>query len=181
MSEKSTTIKLIDVKTDNIVDYKETSILLVFPYCSGKCGPKCHNYKLIGTTKINEYKIEDIVNLYNKLNTHRSIVCAGLEPFDSFEDLTNIVKYFSNCNKDCDIVIYTGYTEEEIKYSVKLLNDIFNKNLNKSFKKSLIIKFGRYVFDAENSYKYYSDILGVELASNNQYAKIINKNEKEHK
>nr|CAI9751442.1 hypothetical protein DGKKSRWO_DGKKSRWO_CDS_0151 [uncultured phage]CAI9752330.1 hypothetical protein CVNMHQAP_CVNMHQAP_CDS_0153 [uncultured phage] len=31
-------VELIDVKTDNITDYKKTSLLLVTPKCSGKCG-----------------------------------------------------------------------------------------------------------------------------------------------
>lgn len=174
MSDNNLFVHLVDVKTDNITDYKETSMLLVFPYCSGKCGPKCHNYRMIGTTKINEYNILDIINLYLKLETHNSVVCAGLEPFDSMLDLTNLVKCFSSCNKNCDIVIYTGYNEDEIEDNVKSLVETFDANVNKDYKKSLIVKFGRFIFDdSGKEVKNYSDILGINLASPNQYAKVL--------
>ena len=60
-----------------------------------------------------------------------------------------------------DIVIYTGYTEEEIKDKVKWL----------SLYENIIIKFGRFVPNAE---KHFDEVLGVELASPNQYAKAYN-------
>lgn len=56
-----------------------------------------------------------------------------------------------------DIVIYTGYTMDELSSYIPILQQYPN----------IIIKFGRYV---PNSIPIYDDILGVTLASNNQYA-----------
>lgn len=158
------TINLIDVKTDNMTDYKKTSLLLVFPYCSGKC-EGCQNYILQQQKGANkkEYKIDDIVQLYNNMSTHKAIVCAGLEPFDSFEELENLMKVlFVNNNKAVDFVVYTGFYLSEIDNLVrKLLKYVKNEN------KTLIIKTGRYVPNVKNS-SWYSDVLGVDIATNNQ-------------
>ena len=59
-----------------------------------------------------------------------------------------------------DIVIYTGYKKEEIPHIVKQLMNYPN----------IIIKFGRFIPDEQY---HYDDILGVNLASMNQYAERI--------
>ena len=56
-----------------------------------------------------------------------------------------------------DIVIYTGYYKNEILEEVNILSQYPN----------IIIKFGRYI---PNSTPIHDRILGVTLASNNQYA-----------
>lgn len=165
---------LIDVKTDNLVDYKKTSILLVFPYCSGKCGPNCQNWnlrKLHQTDYINVTS-QDIVQLYKSLDTHNAVVMAGLEPLDSLDDVLSIIDRINLQRKACDIVIYTGYTEEEY-------NERFEQKIIKAFKansrypnKKLIVKIGRYDEDFKKSW--HSDILGVNLATINQIVKIYN-------
>lgn len=60
------------------------------------------------------------------------------------------------------IIIYTGYNRDEINFST--YDYLFNIN------KNIIIKFGRYVPNME---KRYDNLLGVELASKNQYAMTI--------
>ena len=62
------------------------------------------------------------------------------------------------CNDD--VVIYTGYNKEEIADKIEVL---------KKFK-NIIIKFGRFI---PNSKKKYDEVLGVELASENQYGEKI--------
>ena len=62
------------------------------------------------------------------------------------------------CNDD--VVIYTGYYPDEIKDALDVL---------KGFK-NIIIKFGRYI---PNRQSRYDEILGVTLASDNQYAERI--------
>ena len=83
----------------------------------------------------------------------------GLEPFDSWDDLLKLIGETRNLTDD-DIVIYTGYNKDEIKDKIYLLSEY----------KNIIIKYGRYV---PNQEKHYDDILGVYLASNNQYAEKI--------
>ena len=61
-----------------------------------------------------------------------------------------------------DIVIYTGYTEKEVK-----------ENFDWIFLyENIIIKYGRFI---PNQSPHYDKILGVNLSSDNQYAKEYNK------
>ena len=94
----------------------------------------------------------------------KAIVLGGLEPFDSFGDLCGFVDYVRIFTED-DIVIYTGYTEEEY-------NSEKWRVLRKWLKRfpNIIIKFGRFI---PNQEKHYDEVLGVELASPNQYARRI--------
>ena len=54
-------------------------------------------------------------------------------------------------------VIYTGYEPNEINNKLQAL----------SFFKNIIIKFGRFI---PNQEPHYDEILGIKLASENQYA-----------
>ena len=84
-----------------------------------------------------------------------------LEPFDSFNQLLLFIQEFRKVSDD-DIVIYTGYTEREV-YDLIYLSPLLKY-------KNIIIKFGRYIPNSENKY---DEILGVTLASQNQYAKRV--------
>lgn len=56
-----------------------------------------------------------------------------------------------------DVVIYTGYTQDEVEDEVKLLSEFEN----------IIIKFGRF---RPNQTPHRDEVLGVNLVSDNQYA-----------
>ena len=58
------------------------------------------------------------------------------------------------------MAIYTGYYKNEIQDQIDVLKLYPN----------IIVKFGRYI---PNQSPHYDKILGVELASNNQYAEKI--------
>ena len=60
-----------------------------------------------------------------------------------------------------DIVIYTGYKKCEIENQLHQLKQFSN----------IIVKFGRYI---PMQPPIYDEVLGVELASPNQYAERIN-------
>lgn len=172
-------ISLIDVKTDDTTDYKETSLLLVFPKCSGKCNG-CQNWQLFNIKNIRTYKIKSIIELYNSLNTHKSIVCAGLEPFDSFDELLLLISKIVRLEKSVDFIIYTGYNKEEIDSKIKLLLETFILNV-KNRQSKIIIKYGRY--DKTKNKKWYSKVLGVGLATSNQYVimySVKNKDDIKH-
>ena len=70
-----------------------------------------------------------------------------------------MISYFRVSTQD-DIVIYTGYKEEEIKNQLQYLRAYRN----------IIVKFGRFI---PNQQPHYDDVLGVMLASDNQYAERI--------
>ena len=158
------TIKgLID---EDFVNYKKPCMLIAFPYCTFKCEKECgmqvcQNSAL--ATAQNIYIQEDVlITRYIQNNITKAICFQGLEPLDSWEDVQDFVKKIRKVyNCDDDIVIYTGYYKDEIKDKVKWLSQFDN----------IIIKYGRYI---PNQEKHYDETLGVELASDNQYAERIN-------
>ena len=150
---------------EDFINYKKPSMIIEFPYCTFKCDKECgqqvcQNLELARSENIEVDPLQ-LVHRYLTNPITKAIVCQGLEPFDSFEDLFSII-YELRCNfmNNDDIVIYTGYIEEEVVYYIKKLSQFSN----------VIIKFGRFI---PNQLSHYDNILGVNLASPNQYAKRI--------
>jgi len=154
-------ITLKGIIEEDFSNYKKPSMLLAFPRCSFKCGNLCQNLPMAKSKNV-EYETKDIIRRYIENNITKSIVLSGLEPMDSFNELLNFIDEFRKVSKD-NLVIYTGYTEEEIYDKTKLLSQFDN----------IIVKFGRFI---PNQKKHYDEVLGVELASPNQYAKILGGN-----
>lgn len=148
---------------EDFSNYKKPSMLIAFPYCSFKCEEEsgemiCQNKPLTKSHNI-EISTTEIVSHYLDNPLTSAIVCGGLEPIDSWEDLQDMVSEFRKYTND-DIVIFTGYNEKEILGEIYWLRRYPN----------VVIKFGRYIPDQE---KHYDETLGVELASSNQYARRI--------
>lgn len=141
---------------EDFVNYKKPCMVLEFPYCSFKCGSDvCQNYQMQEILPIN-VPIDTLIERYLSNPITEAIVMQGLEPFDSFNDLYDFIEELRQYSSD-DIVIYTGYNFDEIKDKVLSLKQFEN----------IIIKFGRYI---PNDTKKYDEVLGVTLASSNQYA-----------
>ena len=158
-------MKLVNLVQEDFTNYKKPSLFLGFPKCSGKCNKLngrvvCQNEALRAADKI-EISVDDIMKLYTQNDITKALVCGGLEPFDTPDELLEVVKAFRQISKD-DIVIYTGFTENEIKNS-----STYPKLLQYS---NIIIKYGRYLTGQKI---HFDEILGVNLASNNQYARLI--------
>ena len=155
------TIKgLID---EDFVQYKKPSMTIMFRKCSFKCEKECgmqvcQNGALANSKDIS-ISIKEIKDRYVNNNISKSIVCSGLEPFDTYDDLKMFIQYLREFTKD-DIVIFTGYKKDEIEDKITEL---------KRFK-NIIVKFGRFI---PNQSKHFDKVLGVELASDNQYAERI--------
>ena len=83
---------------------------------------------------------------------------------DSFAELILFISKLRYMGIDDDVVIYTGYTKEEL-IEAQYLEPL--KGLG-----NIVIKYGRYL---PNNKPHYDDVLGVNLASDNQYAeRLIN-------
>lgn len=148
---------------EDFVNYKKPSMFISFPSCTWKCekecGKKvCQNGTLATTPNIN-IGVKTIVNKYINNPITKSIVCGGLEPFDTFDDLLQLIAYL-RVSTDDDIVIYTGYYKEEIADKIPLLSKY----------KNIVIKYGRYI---PGQKEHYDDVLGIFLISDNQYAEKI--------
>lgn len=158
-------MKLKGVIDEDFLNYKKIAMTLEFPYCSFKCDKECgqqvcQNSELAAAPNI-DVDIDDLIVSYLHNPLTDAVVCQGLEPFDSWEDL---YKFIDTFRKSCkhDIVIYTGYTKEELEQSGYLTK---LKNYD-----NIILKMGRYI---PNQPSRYDSILGVTLASDNQYAERI--------
>ena len=151
------------IEDENLNHYKKPSLLLAFPYCSWKCEKECGKQvcqnSILANAPTYNFDIRCLVDAYLGNKVTSAVVCAGLEPFDSWDNLIAFISLFRYYSPD-DIVIYTGYKEEEIKDKLYIL----------SLYEDIIVKFGRYIPASESVY---DEILGVELASSNQYAKVI--------
>lgn len=157
-------MKLVGLIDEDFVNYKQPCMVLEFPYCSFKCDkecgqPVCQNSKL-ATASIIEISIDNIIERYLENPITKAICCQGLEPLDSQYDLEQLLirlNEYYGC-KD-PVIIYTGYNEDEIDIDYWY-----------QFYDYLIMKFGRYI---PNQKPHYDDVLGIYLASDNQYAKRI--------
>lgn len=148
----------------DFVNYKEPVLTLEFPTCDFKCDRLngcrvCQNSALAAEPDI-EISLNTIWKLYKENPLTKGFCLQGLEPFDSeleLLDFVEFIRYGQSCSDP--IIIYTGYNKNEIK-SIDLLQKYGN----------IIIKYGRYVMGQQ---PHYDEILGVNLASNNQYAEIL--------
>lgn len=150
---------------EDFVNYKEPSMFIAFPNCTFKCEKDCGQRVCQNSTLASAPTISisenDVIKRYINNSITSAIVLGGLEPFDSFPEVANFIRTLRlkyRCNDD--IVIYTGYTEDEIREDIEAL----------SVYKNIIIKFGRFI---PNQKSHYDKLLGVVLASNNQFAKKI--------
>lgn len=152
-------MKIKGIISEDFVNYKKPSMTIMFPTCNFKCGSDyCQNTSLAKEPDI-ELSTENIVSRYIGNPITEAIVIQGLEPFDSYYDLIELIEAVRR-KCDDDIVIYTGYNKDEILGEIEYLSTYQN----------IVIKFGRYV---PNNGKHFDDVLGVYLASDNQYAEEI--------
>ena len=159
------TITIKEIRDEDFTSYKKPSMVIGFSRCSWKCEKMCGmrvcQNGALAQAPDRIIGVKTIVNRYINNPITSAIIMAGLEPFDSEEDLMSIISYLRVVTQD-DIVIYTGYTKEEIQN-----REIYKYLLNA---KNIIIKFGRFI---PNQQPHYDDVLGVKLASDNQYAEVI--------
>ena len=157
-------MKIKGITDEDFVNYKYPSMFIATSICSFKCEKECgikgmcQNHPLTTAPSI-EFPDERIVERFLSNDISKAVVFGGLEPFDQFEELLELVSKFRT-QTSADIVIFTGYTELELSDKIQPLSQF----------KNIIIKFGRYI---PNQKPHYDEVLGIELASNNQYAKRI--------
>lgn len=150
---------------EDLINYKKPCMVIEMPYCSFKCDKECglqvcQNSALANTQNIN-ISTNKLIERYINNDITKAVCFQGLEPFDSFEDLFSYINILRNYyNNDDDIIIYSGYNKDEIIDNINILKQFSN----------IIIKFGRFI---PNQKSHYDEILGVNLASDNQYAERI--------
>ena len=139
--------------------------------CSFKCEHedktgrvKCQNSKIALQPTI-PYSVNKLIRRYQDNCLTQALVIGGLEPLDQLNEILSVIK----CNPNDDVVIYTGYTFKEVLHQFKVNSLPLLEYLVKTYSERcqhIILKVGRYMI----SECYHDDLLGIDLASNNQWA-----------
>lgn len=154
------------INLDDYVQYKKSSMVVGCYKCDFKCCKDsgmpisvCQNQQIYNQKNI-DVSEKELFEIYNENTLVKSVVFSGFEPMLQFEDVISVLKYFRENGCEDDFVIYTGYYPKEISTQL----DEFKKYKNVYF------KFGRYI---PNNEKHFDNVLGVYLASDNQYGEKI--------
>lgn len=153
------------VVDEDFINFKNASMFLICHSCNFKCDKLsgkqvCQNGTLAKSPDIN-IDIDNLIKRYLKNDISKAIVFGGLEPLEQFEDLYGFIRTLRTkyrCNDT--VVIYTGFNKTEILSQIEILKQF----------KNIVVKFGRYI---PNQEKHYDEVLGVHLASDNQFAEVI--------
>lgn len=159
-------MKIKGLQDEDFTNYKKTSMFIGTSVCDWKCCNEqcldksiCQNSSL-ANSKVIDISADEIFRRYIKNPITKAVVIGGLEPMLQFYEVLDLICTFRNKGCFDDFVIYTGYYKEEIKEKIDFLSEY----------KNIIVKFGRYIINQE---KHYDEVLGVYLASSNQYAEKI--------
>lgn len=151
---------------EDFINYRKASMFIALGHCDWKCCKEanipitvCQNSELAKQKEI-EVPVDEIFHRYIQNPITKAVVIGGLEPLTKPGEVLSLIKYFRNHGCDDDFVIYTGYYPFEIpRFMTQLL-----------MYKNIIVKQGRFI---PNRPKRYDEVLGVTLASDNQYAERI--------
>ena len=159
-------MRVINIVDEDFVNYKKPSMFIGTCFCDFKCCieagiPKtaCQNAALASLCPT-EISDEAILKRYLANGITSAVVIGGMEPFLQFYEIVHLLHVF-RANKIYDeFVVYTGYNEDEIQREIQELTSF----------PPVIVKFGRYMPDDKSRF---DEVLGVTLASSNQYGKIL--------
>ena len=161
-------MKVKTILDEDFTNYREPSMFIGCISCGGKCAKEggfdisiCQNDEW-RKAPIITYDNAELIKRYLSNDMTKAIVFGLLEPFEQFEELYIFIDMLRNTFR-CDdtIIIYTGYNKREITQYIDKL---------RSVGRNIIIKFGRFMLNNE---KHFDEVLGVYLASDNQYAERI--------
>lgn len=150
---------------EDFVNYKKPSMFISTNTCSFKCdkesGRQCCQNSNLARAESLEIDTAALVDRYLSNPITKAVVFGGLEPMDQFQDVLEFLHLLREV-RGCadDVVIYTGYEKEEVSQRIWALSAFPN----------VVVKFGRFIPDSD--YRF-DAVLGVLLASKNQYAEKI--------
>ena len=147
--------------------YRYPVFLMAAAECDFKCCKEAHISEKVCQNYPWSFKPvklcddEDIIRKYLSNPISKAVCFAGLEPLLQAQELYSFMRLFRKYSED-PIIIYTGYNRNEIEYAISCFEATAEKNV--------IVKFGRYV---PGQKPHYDPVLGVNLASDNQYGEVI--------
>lgn len=113
-------LRLAGIEEESIVDGPGIRLTIFTQGCTRNC-KGCHNPETHPLDKGKLYSINQILDLYKKNPLYQGITFSGGEPLIHREILIDLAKEIKKLKGD--IVLYTGYTYEELLNWYKLFND----------------------------------------------------------
>ena len=166
-------MRLKTVVDEDFVNFRMPSMLIGTASCGGKCCIEagiplsvCQNdvWRESATVEVAD---EDLYDRFLLNPLTNAIVFGGLEPLEQQDELLAFIRGLRH-GRQCvsPVVIYTGYNRDEVQNFVEAVSKETN----------IIMKFGRYI---PNRPSVCNPVLGVTLASDNQYGTIVSTNNTE--
>ncbi len=156
--------------TERFQDYKVPSMYLAACFCDWKCCPDkpyiCQNNP-IANLPVTDIPDDEILDTYLSDPITEAIVIAGLEPLLQIREVCNLIRRAVERGVKTTFVIYTGYTVCEV-WRIGFFDELKTTGYGNGV--DVVVKYGRYV---PNQKPHFDETLGVELASDNQYAEVI--------
>lgn len=150
------------IVAEDFCNFKVPSMFISTAECDWKCCVEagldisvCQNAGL-SSAPTHDVNNRDIYEMYIRNPITKAVVIGGLEPILQFSEVFHLLGVFRTNGCNDPFVIYTGYYPEEIPEHLEWIRG-----------KNVIVKFGRYIPNAEPQF---CELLGVTLASGNQFA-----------
>ena len=158
-------MKIKGVTDEDFVNYRKPSMFIVTSFCDYKCnkesGEDCCQNSVLAHAPVMTIDDDILVQRYLNNTITRSIVFGGLEPMAQIREICLFLERFRSVYQcSDDVVLYTGFNKDEVIDDICKLIPYGN----------IIVKFGRFI---PHQKPHYDDVLGVYLASDNQYAERI--------
>ena len=156
-------MRVKDIVVEDFCNYKIPSMFIASTKCDFKC---CTEAKLdnsvcqnspTASLPVKDIDDEYIYRSFADNDITKAVVIGGLEPMLQIDEVIHLLSVFREHGDNHDFVIYTGYYPNEIREELNRLSEYDN----------VVVKFGRYIPDKPPCF---DDVLGVTLASNNQFA-----------
>ena len=154
------------VNTEDFVNFKLPSLFIASSVCNWKCCIEQNlDISICQNSSLAQQPTKDIPDsvIYSAYATNpitKAVVIGGLEPIKQIDELVELIDLFRVQKVNCPFVIYTGYNKEEITQELNRLKPYGN----------IVMKYGRYI---PNHLPHFDPVLGVELASDNQYGEVL--------
>lgn len=156
-------MRIKNIVVEDFCNYKLPSMFIVSSKCDWKCCREggydknlCQNSS-IASLPSQDIDDEYIYNQFVENDITKAIVIGGLEPILQIDEVLHLISVFREHDDNHDFVIYTGYYPNEVQEELDKL----------CYYDNIVVKFGRYI---PNKPSCFDRVLGVSLASNNQFA-----------
>lgn len=158
-------MKVKGIVAEDFCNFKVPSMFIINSVCDWKCCTEagldisvCQNAPLV-SQPTHEIDDLDICGMYSMNPITKAIVVGGLEPMLQFDEVLHLLHVLRRLYCKDPFVIYTGYYPEEIPDKLEQLRG-----------QNVIVKFGRYI---PNVQPRFDELLGITLASDNQFAEAF--------